>query len=292
MRKRLVVTADDFGRALPVNAAVEAAHRHGILTAASLMVTGAAVADAVERARRLPALAVGLHLVLVDGQPALPPERLPSLVGPDGRFGRRLLSLGVRLALDPEARRQAREELRAQFERYRATGLALDHVDSHHHYHLHPTVFAMVLDLAAEYGAAGIRVPYEPPFAAWRAARTGLGDRLVRALFHNGRTATMRRLIRGNGMVCNDQMFGLGDSGRMDSALLAALLRDLPDGFSEIYAHPATGHWSLHPLPADYRCADEAAALADPLLADGACHAGIRLTSFGREAALRRRRTA
>ena len=77
--KRLVVTADDFGLALPVNAAVEAAHRRGLLTAASLMVTAPAAADAIERARRLPRLGVGLHLVLVDGKPALPPEELPDL---------------------------------------------------------------------------------------------------------------------------------------------------------------------------------------------------------------------
>ena len=84
--KNLVVTADDFGAAIAVNEAVEIAHRDGILTAASLMVAGAAAADAVVRARRLPMLGVGLHVVLVDGEPVLPPEQIPALVGPDGRF--------------------------------------------------------------------------------------------------------------------------------------------------------------------------------------------------------------
>ena len=73
--KRLIVTADDFGLAVPVNEAVEQGHLGGILSAASLMVTGDAADDAVARARRLPRLAVGLHLVLVDGKPCLPPER-------------------------------------------------------------------------------------------------------------------------------------------------------------------------------------------------------------------------
>ncbi|HWI86985.1 MAG TPA: ChbG/HpnK family deacetylase, partial [Sphingomonas sp.] len=72
--KQLIVTADDFGVADAVNGAVEQAHRDGILTAASLMVSGAAAADAVTRARRLPKLGVGLHVVLVDGRPILPPD--------------------------------------------------------------------------------------------------------------------------------------------------------------------------------------------------------------------------
>ena len=65
----LIVTADDFGAALAVNEAVEIAHTQGILTAASLMVGGEAADDAVERARRLPGLGVGLHVVLADGRP-------------------------------------------------------------------------------------------------------------------------------------------------------------------------------------------------------------------------------
>src|SRR5262249_25915079 len=72
--KHLVVTADDFGLAPEVNAAVELAHQQGILTAASLMVTGAAAADAGARGRRLPSLRGGLHLGLLDGH-ALPPPR-------------------------------------------------------------------------------------------------------------------------------------------------------------------------------------------------------------------------
>ena len=74
----LIVTADDFGAAVEVNEAVEAAHRTGILTAASLMVSGAAAGDAVARARRNPNLRVGLHLVLVEGRPTLPAAAVPA----------------------------------------------------------------------------------------------------------------------------------------------------------------------------------------------------------------------
>ena len=43
--RQVIVTADDFGLAVPVNEAVERAHREGVLTAASLMVAEPAAAE-------------------------------------------------------------------------------------------------------------------------------------------------------------------------------------------------------------------------------------------------------
>src|SRR4051812_49261947 len=124
---RLIVTADDFGLAQEINEAVEAAHRSGILTAASLMVGGAAAADAVARARALPSLKMGLHVVLVDGPPTLPPSQIPRLIGPAGRLRSDLVRLGVEIGSSWELRRQLRAEITAQFEAYRGTALPLDH---------------------------------------------------------------------------------------------------------------------------------------------------------------------
>ena len=95
--KSLIVTADDFGMSIPVNEAIEASHRDGILSATSLMTGGEAFADAVERARRLPNLGVGLHIHLVDSRPVLPPEQVPDLVGPDGNFSNNPESFGFNL---------------------------------------------------------------------------------------------------------------------------------------------------------------------------------------------------
>jgi hopanoid biosynthesis associated protein HpnK len=283
---RLIVTADDFGRAEAINDAVERGHREGVLTAASLMVTGAAAADAVERARRLPGLGVGLHIALVDAVPALPPERIPDLVEADGRFTRRLVALGARIYLSRRVRAQVEAELRAQFELYRATGLPLDHVDSHHHYHLHPTVFEILVPLAREYGAKGLRIPFEPPLASWRARRDRPLARLGAALFHRRRAARMRALAKAHGLAVNDAMFGLHDSGGMDSGRLAAYVAALPPGLSEAYCHPGSRPWQEdHPMPASYRPVDEFRALIDPAVLGLVKHRGIRLTTFSREAA-------
>src|SRR4029077_12516310 len=113
--KQLIVCADDFGRDIAINEAVEQAHRHGILTAASLMVGVPAVADAVARARRLPSLGVGLHLVLADGAPVLPASEVPALVGGDGRFDSNMVRAGFRFYFSLAARRQLAAEIHAQF---------------------------------------------------------------------------------------------------------------------------------------------------------------------------------
>jgi chitin disaccharide deacetylase len=286
--KRLIVTADDFGRCLPINDAVEDAHRNGILTAASLMVTGSAVDDAVLRARRLPGLAVGLHITLVDGTPALPAAQVPDLVDAGGQFTQRLTALGVRIYFDRSVRAQVAAELRAQFERYRATGLALGHVDAHHHYHLHPTVFDIMLELAVEFGAPAIRIPWEAPLASWRARREGAARRLANGLFHLGRARRMRRRIAAAGLIANDRVFGVNDSGAMDTERLGQFLAALPDGLNEVYGHPATRGWSDRPMPGTYRCVDEYRALVAPETRALVERHRIVLTSFAMEAAGRR----
>jgi hopanoid biosynthesis associated protein HpnK len=269
---QLIVTADDFGASIAVNDAVEDAHRRGILTAASLMVAGAAAQDAVARARRLPGLGVGLHLVLVDGAPLLPPARLPHLVDDRGRFPNALARLGARIAFDPAARREAAAEIRAQLEAFRATGLALDHLNAHHHFHFHPVILELLIGLAAEFGIAAMRVPREPALASWRAA----GDRLPLRLFNKamlgGFAARLARRLDRAGIAHNDWQWGLSDSGDMTAARTGRLLAHLPAGVSEIYFHPAAD-------PADPRFS-EYQALIDPALAAALEARGIAPVSF------------
>jgi hopanoid biosynthesis associated protein HpnK len=159
---RVIFTADDFGRCSDVNRAVLLACRAGVLTSASLIVTGAAAEEAVELARQLPSLAVGLHVVVSDATPVLPPGRVPHLVDCTGRLPRDPLVTGLRLAASRAARAELRAELRAQFERFASTGLPLAHVDGHMHLHVHPAVLPPVVTLASEFGARGIRLPREP----------------------------------------------------------------------------------------------------------------------------------
>lgn len=277
----LVCTADDFGLALPVNEAVEEAHQHGILTSASLMVTAPAAEDAIERAKRLPSLGVGLHLVLVDGRPALPPEEIPDLVTADGRLRLGLPSLGTRIFFQPHVQRQVEREMRAQFERFLATGLKLDHVDGHHHFHQHPTIVGMLAVMAREYGIRSVRWPVEPPFNSFRAQQNRRGTRLAAWLFSPARLLGMRRRLARAGIRCNDHSFGLHESGDMTPERVKRFVSVLPPGVTEIYCHPATRPWeSQDALPGDYRCVEEYHAMADPALLDLVEQLGIERTTF------------
>ena len=247
--RRVIITADDFGLAVPVNEAVEIAHRDGVLGGASLMVAADGAADAIARARRLPTLRVGLHLVVVDGRPALPPSAIPGLVDAAGRLRADILRTSLRIFFRPAARRQLRAEVRAQFEAFRATGLPLDHVNAHHHMHLHPTVLSAILAMAREFGVRAVRLPREPLRAARRRSPSQRLFTLARSAFLAPWLALMRWRLRRAGIQCNEYVLGLSDDGAMGENTVLRLAEALPDGVTEFYFHPATSSPSRAPLP-------------------------------------------
>ena len=160
----VVIAADDFGLSAEVNDAVERAHCHGVLSAASLMVAEPFAVEAVALAKRLPSLRVGLHLSLVEGRPQLAPDRVPDLIDPQtGRLRTDMARLGLDLALHLHVRKQMAAEIAAQFAAFAATGLKLDHVNAHKHFHVHPIVAHLVLSIGARFGMRALRVPWERP---------------------------------------------------------------------------------------------------------------------------------
>lgn len=275
--RRAIITADDFGAAPEVNEAIERAHVDGCLTAASLMVAGDAMDDAVMRAKRLPDLGVGLHLVLVEGTPALPAEQVPDLVGPDGRFRTDMAGMGVDIFFRPRVRRQLRAEIEAQFARFSDTGLRLDHVNAHKHFHLHPTIAATMLEVGRRHGLKASRAPTEPARVidavepTPRAAVTRVADVWARRL---------RNRFRRAGIAMADNVFGLAWSGAMTSSRVAALIAQLPEGTSEIYFHPGTCDDFPGHAPG-YRYADEFAALTAPEVLDALRGNDVRLARLG-----------
>ncbi|HET9795755.1 MAG TPA: hopanoid biosynthesis-associated protein HpnK [Thermoanaerobaculia bacterium] len=236
--KDLVVTGDDFGFSRGVNRAIAEAHDRGILTAASLMVTGSACGEAVAIARERPSLAVGLHLVLVCGKPASPPEAVGSLVSGDA-FRESPVLAGLVYQFSRRARRELPGEIRAQLEAFRATGLPLSHVDGHLHLHLHPVVLAILGDLAAEFAIPAIRLPSEELRPALAFDRSSLPTKLVWAgIFRLLRRHGERRLARA-GIAYADRVYGLFQTGRVTERYLLSLLPRIRGRRSEIYAHPA-----------------------------------------------------
>jgi chitin disaccharide deacetylase len=236
---RLVVNADDFGRSASINEAVRQAHREGILTTASLMVNEAACDEAVAIAREEPRLGVGLHLTLLCGRAALPTTEISGLADASGAFSSDPVGTGMRYFFRRDLRPQLEREMARQFERFRATGLPLDHVNGHLHIHLHPTVFGILVEHARQWGIRHLRLTRDP---FWVNARLAGGQWLYRLshywiyrLLSARALAALRRL----GIRHTERVFGLLQNARVDEAYVAGLVKVLPEGDSELYSHPS-----------------------------------------------------
>jgi hopanoid biosynthesis associated protein HpnK len=274
--KRLIVTADDFGAAREVNEAVEAAHRSGVLSAASLMVGAPEAADAIARARRMPALRVGLHVVLLEGRPVLPASKVTHLVDGNGMFRSDVAALGTSICFRGQAQAQVAAEITAQFEAFRATGLSLDHCNAHKHFHLHPLVGALIASIGARFGLRAARVPIEPTHVLQKVERQwGRAPALLTGPF----ALLLRRRFRAAGIVVPDHVFGLRWSGQMTTERLSGLIRNLPDGLSEIYLHPATGPY--RGSAPGYRYREELDALVADEVVVACRDSSLRLGGFG-----------
>ena len=237
--RRLIVNADDFGRSRSINEAVVRAHREGILTSASLMVNGAAGGEAVALARENPRLGVGLHLTLLCGKSALPPEKIPGLVNPQGEFSNRPVGVGMRYFFKRSLRGQLRAEIHAQFDKFRATGLPLDHVNGHLHLHLHPTVFQILMEDAASLGIQRLRLTRDCLSRSRRMTRGYWFYRVSHAAIYEWLSRRARRPLQQRGIRHAQITFGLLQNARVDEEYFLQLLPELPPGDSELYSHPS-----------------------------------------------------
>ncbi len=267
--RRLIVNADDFGRSKSINEAVIRAHREGILTTASLMVNEPAAGEAVELARANPHLGVGLHLALVCGRPALPPERIPHLLNGQGEFSNNPAAGGMRGFFSRAARAEMREEIAAQFERFAATGLTLDHVNGHLHFHLHPAALETILEGAARWKVRTMRLTVDPFFLNARLAGGHWIYRASHALIFGALSARARPMLRQKGIRTADRVFGLLQNARVDRRYVTRLIERLPDGDSELYSHPCAAQFK-----------EELAALLDPAIKARLAALGIRLIRY------------
>ena len=232
--RQLVVNADDFGISLGVNRGIVEAHRRGLVTSASLMPNLAAAEDALAQAAECPSLGLGLHLTLTAGQPLSPPDAIPTLVDRSGRF-RVLGDMLARLSLGRVRRVDLEREMEAQITWLLERRVKLDHLDAHHHVHVHPGIAELTLGLAARYGIPYVRCPDEG--LSWPAPREAHTRDLVRAatlwLFARRLRSRLPRRVRA---ACHFRGIVLG-SGFASSALLRTLSR-LPSGLSELMTHP------------------------------------------------------
>ena len=214
------------------------AHRKGVLTHASLMVTGEAADEAIRLARANPGLSVGLHLVLVDGRSALPPSRIPHLVNAHGSFRSNPVRAGLAGHFPPVASSEVRQEVRAQFELFRETGLTLSHVDGHHHLHLQPVVLDTLAMLAREFEIPSVRLPSEELAFALAHDRSRRPGKALESWVFTRLRRHGERVLGPAGIAFDERVYGLHQTGRLDETYLLDLIPRIEADTVEIYAHP------------------------------------------------------
>lgn len=237
--RRLIVNADDFGRSSSINEAVVRAHRDGILTSASLMVNEAAADEAVRLARENPRLGVGLHLTLVCGRAALPPERISHLAGADGRFSENAAAAGWRYFFQSKCRSELKAEMEKQFAKFHATGLKLDHVNGHLNIHLHPIILQILMENTEAWKIQGMRLTRDSFLANARLASGEWGYRISHAVIFGLLSTWARPRLERQGVRHTAWVFGLLQNGRVDAMYIEKLLRRMPSGDLELYSHPS-----------------------------------------------------
>lgn len=239
--RRLIINADDFGLTSGVNRAIVEAHQRGVLTSATLMANSQAFDEAVMVAKSNPTLAIGCHVVLVDGVPVSDPEHIPSLLANNHgscRFQRTLGRFIARLAyreLDPN---QIEAEVTAQIRKVQAAGVHVSHLDSHKHAHMFPTVTAPILRAARECGIAAIRNPFEPARFRFIKNRRALWSRYVQVRTLHFLARRFKQQVQDSGLRTTDGTIGIVATGALDCDLFDTLIGDLPEGTWEFVCHP------------------------------------------------------
>ncbi len=245
--RRLIVNADDFGLTAGVNRAIADLHGERVVASTSLMARATATAQAVEIARATPAMGVGCHVVLVDGEPVLSPrDEIPHLADPiDGRFRSSLVSFLFWLYAEGSdgysslniRQGEIEAEAGAQIVWLQDHGLTLTHIDTHKHLHMFPAVLRPVLRAARAAGIHAVRNPFEPAWAISAFAGASWA-RIAEVTVLKWLEPICRQIIREEGFVTTDGTIAVVGTGILNAATLRFLLERIPDGTWELVAHP------------------------------------------------------
>lgn len=235
--KQLIVNADDFGLHPLINAGIIKGHQEGFITSTSLMPSAPCWQEAVRLAKENPRLGIGVHLTLVGGVPSvLPKGQVSSLLDDDGLFLPDYVAFAKRYYSGAVKKAELEAELRAQLERALSCGVNITHIDSHQHTHVLPGINSLVLKLSNEYNIIRVRIPKEG-YLFTGGFQTGVGRLIGRSgLSFCADMAALR--ADSLGLRHPQHFYGMLAGGHLNAQLIANILRQLPEGVSEIMTHP------------------------------------------------------
>lgn len=283
----LIVNADDFGLTPGVNRSVVELQQAGALTSATLMAAAEHFEPAANMASRYPRLAVGCHVVLVDGRPALTPAEIPGLATAAGELRPSLGAFVRDLMRGKIPESEIEGEATAQIRRLQSAGIHVTHIDTHKHTHMFVRVLRPLLRAAQACGVRAIRNPFEPLWAGAATPNASEGRRWQVRLLRARRRAFLR-LVGEAGLATTDGAIGVLATGILATWTLRRLLSLMPPGTWELVCHPGYIDAALDGVRTRLResRAVEHEALLGVIPPWVRAHPEITLTHFGEIAAL------
>ena len=272
---RLAVNADDFGLSPAISRGILRAHRDGIVTSTSLLGNCDDLPGVRALLAETPQMGVGVHLALCGGRPVANADRVRSLLGVDGAFGPRgqnFIAAWMKGRVVPS---EVELELDAQVARVRDAGIAVDHLDTHHHLGFLPVVGRAVEAVARRHGIAGIRSAVERPTLAWvTEPRRGIEAGLLTGLAW----LTRRQMgVRRHG----PQSWGYVEAGHLDEIRILEIIGRLGPGLHEIICHPGEEDAASGESPPRYQRIAELASLTSAKVRRAIAHRGVSLCRWG-----------
>ena len=238
--RRLIINADDFGYTSGVNRAIVEAHTRGVVTSSTLMAKGGAFPEAVQMAKTMPQLSIGCHVMLIDGEPVLDSDKVPSLTE-ERRFRDGLKTFAARALAGRIRANEVAAEASEQIRKLQSAGIPVSHIDTHKHTHLLPQILRPVLRAAKECGVRAVRNPFgprRPMQSSQLLARPGLWTRFAEARILRSFAGKFRAAVDREGFATPDGTLGIEVTGALDETLFCAIAKSIPAGTWEFVCHP------------------------------------------------------
>ncbi len=137
--KKLIITADDFGKAEEANKQIIECYTHGAATAISLLAEGSAFRHAVKLAKENGIDKIGVHLAFPEGYKTFFLRYFTGRISKEGIYAK----------------------FKKQISEVKKAGFTITHLDSHQHIHMAPGVLKIVIKLMKEEGIRCVRFPLE-----------------------------------------------------------------------------------------------------------------------------------
>ncbi|MGA1840881.1 MAG: ChbG/HpnK family deacetylase [bacterium] len=235
----LIVNADDFGLTVATNHAIHRSYRNGIVTSASLLSNFTAFDHAISISKKNQDLGIGIHYNLLDGDPVLPPSKVPSLVNKYGKFIGSPLKLFSKIILGRTRKDEVELELRAQTTKVLKSGIDVFHFDGHQHIHVFPPILKILLEIAREFGIKALRYPSERfNFSFHHLKPKFIIRHIVRFLIYQN-CRCVKSMLNSYSMHHPDNFYGIIDVGNINEGILKKKILSLKNGVNEIMVHPS-----------------------------------------------------